>query len=358
MATVGVPSIAMATIPGTLMHQGRLFDAAGVPVMTGVGMGINVTFALYAAEDDPTPIWSESLMIPFDDGYFSAELGNTTSLEGVFDVGKLYLGITVGSDPEMTPRSPIRSVPYAIRAGDVTGAIHPTSIWIAGVEVIDAAGQWVGDVAGLQGETGPTGPIGAQGPVGPIGPQGSAGAIGPTGPMGPQGPVGPIGPQGSAGAIGPTGPMGPQGPVGPTGPQGPSDATWQNVTISVNGIYCGKSPSPTTGNLQYNALTGYRAAKSICEASCSDARAHMCSAEEIVRSFQVGRLTPYPVENLWYSSATRYDSSLVISDCDGWECGQPGRQVCSGEGAHMVQNQSRLISWATCNNAQRIACCL
>lgn len=393
-AALGATSAAAAAVPGTLMHQGRLYDDAGNPVVSG--SPLDVTFALY---DDPlatTPIWDETHAISFDDGYFSVSLGEVAAFaDATFDGSVRYLGITIQGEAEMTPRAVVGSVPYAIKAGDVVGDIHPTSVSISGVgEVINSDGEWVGDPAGLVGPTGPAGADGAPGPVGPAGPQGvsgPAGVVGPLGPTGPQGPAGaqgpagtagPAGPQGPAGAIGPTGPQGPagaQGPAGtqgaagltgPTGPQGatgaagavgptgPSAATFGNASISVNGLYCGKSASPTTGNLQFNSLTGYRAGKSICESACGSPLAHMCSAEEVTRSLQVGALTPYPTENIWYTSAVRIDGASTINDCDGWQCGQAGRQPCSTETAPMLQNQDRLINAAACNNSYRIACCL
>ncbi len=247
-AVLTVAAVAMAgDVPQTLTHQGRLYDQTGAPVQGKLAVG----FKLYDTIDATTPIWSEKLEVPFDDGYFSVDLGQQTPFKGVFDGSVRYMGIQVGADPEMTPRVDVNSVPYALVAGNVIGDITPTSVSIKGVTVIDATGKWIGDptgIAGLpgapgvagptgpQGDIGPTGPVGAAGPTGAIGPQGPigptgaigpAGAVGPTGAIGPQGPIGPtgaIGPAGATGAVGPTGAIGPQGPIGPTGaigPQGP-----------------------------------------------------------------------------------------------------------------------------------------
>lgn len=193
-SSVALP--ASAAVPVTLTQQGRLFDANGKPLNATV----DVQFALYDLAAAATPLWSESHAITFDDGYFSVALGETTPFgAAVFTGATRYLGITVGADAEMTPRSAVASVPYALMAGDVPGDIHPTSVSIAGYgEVIDASGNWLG--------------VPQQGPIGPVGP------VGPTGPVGPEGPQGPAGPQGIDGPVGPVGPMGPQGPAGPQGP--------------------------------------------------------------------------------------------------------------------------------------------
>ncbi len=200
-AGVALPS--WAGVPSTISHQGRLYDANSAPI-SGT---LDVLFAIYDSPQAPTPLWSELHTLTFDEGYYSAALGTVTAFPAsLFDGSARYFGMTVGTDPEMTPRAEIGSVPYALLAGDAVGDIHPTSVSIAGIgPVIDANGQWVGSPTGL------VGPQGADGAMGPIGPQGPAGDLGPTGPQGPPGP---------AGATGPQGPQGPQGPVGPTGPAG------------------------------------------------------------------------------------------------------------------------------------------
>ncbi len=121
----------------------------------------------------------------------------------------LYLGITVGTDAEMSPRQPLQSVPYALVADNAVGNITPTSVSIGATPVIDNAGKWVGPNSGLVGPTGPAGAAGSQGPGGPVGPTGAVGSQGPAGPAGSQGPAGPVGPTGAAGSQGPVGPAGP-----------------------------------------------------------------------------------------------------------------------------------------------------
>lgn len=204
---------AFAKVPGTLTHQGRLYDASGKPLTDT----LSITFALYDGPNaGAAEVWKETLAVTVEDGYFSVALGEQVAFDAtIFDGSERWLGIKVEGDAEMTPRSATRSVPYALVAGDVNGDIHPASVSIAGVGlVIDDSGQWVGDPTGLTGPTGPAGPPGADGAVGPAGP------TGPTGPTGPVGPTGPTGMTGAQGLQGPTGPAGPQGPVGPTGPAG------------------------------------------------------------------------------------------------------------------------------------------
>ena len=170
-----------ASVPGTLTEQGRLFDLVGAPL----DASITLHFAIYAAASGGAPLWQESQLVTLDEGYFSVDLGETTPFPAsLWDGSTRYVGITVGSDPEMSPRQAAQSVPYALRAGDAVGDLHPTTVSVNGNLVIDASGAWVGPSSGLIGPQGPQGPIGPQGPAGPAGAQGIAGQDGAQGPAG------------------------------------------------------------------------------------------------------------------------------------------------------------------------------
>jgi hypothetical protein len=216
---------AQAAVPNLLTQQGRLVSASGVPVTTAVA----ITFNVYAAASGGTALWTETQNVTPDDGYFSTRLGEVTALPAtLFDGSVRYLGVTIGADPEMTPRQVLASVPYALLANNVNGPITPTSVSVAGTTVIDSTGHWVGPTTGLAGTPGATGPTGPAGATGPAGLAGAAGPTGPAGAAGPTGAAGATGPAGPTGAAGPTGPTGAQGiagvagAVGPTGPVGPS----------------------------------------------------------------------------------------------------------------------------------------
>jgi hypothetical protein len=223
LAVTALAGAARAGVPQSLSHQGRLYDAADKPVS---GM-LSLTFAVYADVAATTPLWTETDLVTFDEGYFSVSLGATTPFPAdLFDGSVRALGITVGADPEMTPRVAVQSVPYAFVAGDVKGDIHPSSVVVNGATVIDGSGNWTGPMGGLQG---PVGPMGPAGPTGPAGATGAPGATGAMGPVGPQGPVGATGP------VGPTGPAGNPGAVGPTGAQGPSGIVGSGQVSWANG---------------------------------------------------------------------------------------------------------------------------
>ncbi len=90
--------------------QGVLSDSAGRPLTAQVA----VRFALYPAASGGAALWSETQQVLPDQGVFTAYLGQVQPLDlGLFrDNGDLWLGVTVGSDPEM-PRVPLGSAPYS-----------------------------------------------------------------------------------------------------------------------------------------------------------------------------------------------------------------------------------------------------
>ena len=235
LASAGTASA--AGVPKTITHQGRLYDGSSKPVSGTLA----VKFAIYADATTTTALWTETDMLTFDEGYFSVSLGASMPFTAtLFDGSVRYLGITVGADPEMTPRAPVQSVPYAILAGDVNGDIHPTSVIVNGTTVIDSTGTWTGGVAGLQG------------PAGPVGPAGAAGAQGPAGPVGPQGPVGAAGVQGPMGPAGPAGPQGIDGATGLQGTPGTTGADGQSVT----GTPEASGPNCANGGVKYVSVSG------------------------------------------------------------------------------------------------------
>ncbi len=232
LAAMAIPtSPLVASTPNLVFFQARLKDSAGAPINAN-----NVTLAvrIYDAANNGNLLWTETQSVTSLNGVVNTFLGSLTPIPAsILDQAELWVAIQVGNDPEMTPRQRLGSVPFALRAAsadDVSGRdIHPNTITINGVPVIDSTGHWVGSPSGLQGPQGaqgPAGPAGATGATGATGPQGPQGDIGPAGPKGDQGDIGPAGPAGAqgpagpAGATGATGPQGPQGDIGPAGPKG------------------------------------------------------------------------------------------------------------------------------------------
>jgi hypothetical protein len=78
-----------------------------------------MVFCLYDVETRGSPLWTETKNVAVSGGLFNTLLGDTTSLDlAVFDGRSLWLGVTVGADPEATPRMPVSYAPYALYAGN------------------------------------------------------------------------------------------------------------------------------------------------------------------------------------------------------------------------------------------------
>jgi hypothetical protein len=112
-------SAVSAEVSQVINFQGRLTDSEG-PVTSTVSM----TFTVYDAETGGNSRWTETHpSVSVTDGLFSAFLGSYASLpDSLFGAGPNWLGITVGSDDEITPRSLLGSVPSAFRVGSIEGA--------------------------------------------------------------------------------------------------------------------------------------------------------------------------------------------------------------------------------------------
>jgi len=106
-----LPLPAHATIPHTINYQGYLTDPQG----TAIDGSVSIVFSIYSQVSGGTALWTETQTLTVTDGVFSVNIGDKTSITLPFDT-QYYLGITVGSDNEMTPRQALSSVGYAYRA--------------------------------------------------------------------------------------------------------------------------------------------------------------------------------------------------------------------------------------------------
>ncbi len=105
-------------VPMELQHQGRLFDSAGLPLDGDT----DLRFSLWDASTSGSELWSETATVPFDDGYFSAQLGQSNALDDtLFDGSTRYLELEVVGGAGPLGRLAVVSVPYAIRAHTAAG---------------------------------------------------------------------------------------------------------------------------------------------------------------------------------------------------------------------------------------------
>jgi hypothetical protein len=112
------PQGVAASAPGAIPIQGRLTSASGAP-LNGT---YTVTFRLYDDASAATALCSDIHPVAVQNGLFSDYMDHCYD-----DVNgqKLWLGVQVESDPEMTPRQVIYPVPYALSL--VPGAMISTS---------------------------------------------------------------------------------------------------------------------------------------------------------------------------------------------------------------------------------------
>ena len=141
------PGLAYA-VPLQFSHQGRLLDAAEVPL----DAAHDLSFRLYDAPTDGTLLWEETVTESFTGGYYSTVLGadavDNPLDDGIFATPPIYLELTVDDGDPLLPRQQINSVLFALRAGTAEnlegGFVDASDISINGDLVIDAQGNWVG----------------------------------------------------------------------------------------------------------------------------------------------------------------------------------------------------------------------
>ncbi|MBU8934171.1 MAG: tail fiber domain-containing protein [candidate division Zixibacteria bacterium] len=108
--------------PQLLNYQAVLLDGDGNPVTTEV----SVKFAIYDAASGPTELWSETANItPNNDGAFDHILGQQAKGpidDSVFEGSDRWLGITVGADAELSPRTRLVSSAYSMRVSTIDNA--------------------------------------------------------------------------------------------------------------------------------------------------------------------------------------------------------------------------------------------
>jgi hypothetical protein len=103
-------------LPRQMTFQGRLIRADGTPETSPQ----DLRFVLYATPTGGVSLWEESHPgTPVTNGYYAVVLGSSVPLPAsVLDGQPLYLGVSLAGQSELTPRLPLVSVPYALRADD------------------------------------------------------------------------------------------------------------------------------------------------------------------------------------------------------------------------------------------------
>ncbi len=100
-----------AQIPRTLSYQGVLSDSLGSPKPDGA---YSFTFQLYQTSTGGNDIWSEQKTLTVKHGLFSTALGDQVPFDTVAFDKPYWLGVTVGTDQELSPRISLTSVAYSL----------------------------------------------------------------------------------------------------------------------------------------------------------------------------------------------------------------------------------------------------
>jgi len=100
-------------IPPKINYQGYLTDINGIPL----NQTIDMTFKIYDQIEEGSVLWQEAhKAVVIEDGIFKAYLGEITPITEDLFIADRFIGVTLGDEPEMQPRSQFTSSPYAFIA--------------------------------------------------------------------------------------------------------------------------------------------------------------------------------------------------------------------------------------------------
>jgi len=120
-------SLKVSAAPQLVQYTGLLTDNLGTPLSNG---DYQVQFKLYDSSSSGNILWSEAWdgsdgrhpKVSVLNGRFMVLLGSNTAdglPSSIFqEENTVFLGVKVGSDPEMIPRQRISSVPYSLTSDD------------------------------------------------------------------------------------------------------------------------------------------------------------------------------------------------------------------------------------------------
>ena len=113
-----LPLTVYAEVPQRMNYQGYLTNPAGNPVADG---SYNMIFSIYDVAVGGADLWSESQAVTVTKGVYDVHIGVSTGTNpfpaNLFK-GNRYLGVTVGTDDEMTPRQLLTTTAFSMHAAD------------------------------------------------------------------------------------------------------------------------------------------------------------------------------------------------------------------------------------------------
>jgi hypothetical protein len=150
LLTLAAATAVRAQIPRTISFQGLLMNAQGQPISDGNHI---VVLVIYDQANGGTVLFQETQTVQVLRGVFNTVIGGATA-GGIppsvtFD-RPYFLGVAVDEGPELSPRTPMTSVPYAMHAAVADKVIGGSS------------------GGGIQELTSPDGSIGITNTTGPV----------------------------------------------------------------------------------------------------------------------------------------------------------------------------------------------
>jgi hypothetical protein len=126
IAAASSSALAQTGIPKKITYQGVLIDTTGIPVCDSVW---TVDLTVYNVAIGGTGVWNERHTVTTSGGVFNVILGEKSPLNISFDQS-LWLGTSINSQPELTPRVFLTAVPYALNAlnaksAEIASAVTP-----------------------------------------------------------------------------------------------------------------------------------------------------------------------------------------------------------------------------------------
>ena len=116
-----------AQVPRHISFQGVLTDAQGNLVPDG---NHELSLTLFDAATNGNALFTETQTVPVVNGIFNAIIGSVTALPASLSFDRAYfLGVRVNGGSELSPRTPLTAVPYALRAerASVAEALAPNA---------------------------------------------------------------------------------------------------------------------------------------------------------------------------------------------------------------------------------------
>ncbi|MGH1363741.1 MAG: tail fiber domain-containing protein [Calditrichia bacterium] len=127
----------VAQTPQTISYQGLLTDPDGNPITDG---NYNLTFALYDAKENGNLVWQENQTVNITAGLVNALLGTVVPITADFEI-PYFLGIKIGNDPELTPRTDLTTTPYSFISNSVVDSSITSEKLAAGIAVRSLNGK-------------------------------------------------------------------------------------------------------------------------------------------------------------------------------------------------------------------------